>query len=191
RAASATLTEHSPTPRLDAEVLLAHLLGWDRARLVAESRSPAPPDLAPDLAVLVARRAAREPVAYLVGHKEFWGLDLVVDARVLVPRPETELLVERALAWAAGRGSAPLTIADLGTGSGCIGIALAVALPQARIYAIERSPEALAVAAINIERHDAHQQIRLVESDGLAALPEPVDLLVSNPPYTVLSEIDE
>jgi release factor glutamine methyltransferase len=192
----------SATPRLDAELLLAYSLGWDRARLLAEGRTPFPAERQAELNELVRRRAALEPVAYLTGHKEFYGLDFSVDQRVLVPRPETELLVELALNIARTKNQEPRTghersvlgsrfsVLDLGTGSGAIAVALAIHLPAARIIAIDISPAALAVARANVERHGVADRVQLAEGDLLESLHEPVDLLVSNPPYTILAEID-
>jgi len=192
--ATAALAATSPTPRLDAELLLAHALGWPRARLLAE-REHAPTSVqAAAFGAMLTRRAALEPVAYLVGQKEFYGLDFYVDRRVLIPRPETELLVELALAEAAHLPPStvhrPLLIADIGTGSGAIAVALAVQLPAATLYATDLSAEALAVAARNIERHSLGGRVRLLHGDLLAPLPEPADIIVSNPPYTVLAEVE-
>jgi release factor glutamine methyltransferase len=192
REAAEALAPTSPTPRLDAELLLAHALGWPRARLLAERAHAPSPQEAASFAAMVARRAALEPVAYIVGHKEFYGLDFFVDQRVLVPRPETELLVELALA-AASRLTphAPrLLIADIGTGSGAIAVALAAHLPEATVYATDLSADALAVAARNVERHGLAGRVALLHGDLLAPLPGPVDLIVSNPPYTVLAEVE-
>jgi release factor glutamine methyltransferase len=193
RAAQAHLAQISDTSRLDAELILAHLLGWPRARLLAERDHPVPPDLSAAFTGLVARRADGEPVAYLVGHKEFYGIDLAVDRRVLVPRPETELLVELAIAAArriaAGR-AAPLHIADIGTGSGAIAVALAVHLPNARIDAVDISAEALEVAQANVARHGLAGRVRLLQGDLLAPLEGPADMIVSNPPYTILAEVE-
>jgi release factor glutamine methyltransferase len=187
------LEQSSPTPRLDGELILAHLLGWPRARLLAERDQPVPADLRAAFAGLVARRAAGEPVAYLVGHKEFYGLDFAVDRRVLVPRPETELLVELALAAArriaAGR-AAPLRIADIGTGSGAIAVALATHMPDAQIDAVDISAEALEVARANLASHGLAVRVRLLLGDLLGPLGAPVDMIVSNPPYTILAEVD-
>jgi release factor glutamine methyltransferase len=193
--ATALLRPASPTARLDAELLLAHVLGWGRARLLAER------DFAPSEAqraafsALVQRRQALEPVAYLVGRREFYGLEFAVDPRVLVPRPETELLVELAIARARDlprrRGPGALRIADVGTGSGAIAVALAVHLPQAQIQAVDISPEALAVARANVERHGVAARVRLLEGSLLAPVEPPLDIVVSNPPYTVLAEVDE
>jgi release factor glutamine methyltransferase len=189
----------SATARLDAELLLAHILGWSRARVLAEGRLPLADAQRAAFRDLVARRAALEPVAYLTGHKEFYGLDFVVDRRVLVPRPETELLIDLARQFAWRRRArfeaidriAPLLIADIGTGCGCIAVVLALQLPEAQVYAIDISRDALAVAGRNVARHGVTRQVRLGEGDLLDALHEPVDLIVSNPPYTVLSGIDE
>jgi release factor glutamine methyltransferase len=228
--ATEQLRAASATPRLDAELLLTHALGWSRAHLLAEGRAPlADADLAVFRA-LVARRAALEPVAYLLGHKEFYGLDFVVDRGVLVPRPETELLVDTALALARPRttdeesriedrgwrvaaspssilyplsstrshahpltrsSSPSVVVADIGIGSGCIAVAIAVNLPGALVYATDLAPAALSVARRNVERHGLADRVRLLEGDLLDPLPEPVDLLLSNPPYTILAEIDE
>jgi len=192
--ATAALAATSPTPRLDAELLLAHALGWPRARLLAERDHTPTPAQAAAFTAMIVRRAVLEPVAYLVGQKEFYGLDFYVDRRVLIPRPETELLVELTLTEAARRPPStvhrPLLIADIGTGSGAIAVALAVQLPAATLYATDLSAEALAVAARNIERHSLGGRVRLLHGDLLAPLPEPADIIVSNPPYTVLAEVE-
>lgn len=186
------LRDASDTPRLDAEILLAHTLGWSRARLLARLQEPIPDDALQTFRALAERRAAREPVAYLIGRKEFYGLEFIVDRRVLVPRPDTETLVDAALEWARQRFSSQdtLLIADIGTGSGCIAVALAAHLPNALVYAIDLSADALAVARQNVERHGVADRVTLLCGDLLAPLPQPVDLLVSNPPYTVLDDID-
>ncbi|WP_322815027.1 peptide chain release factor N(5)-glutamine methyltransferase [Chloroflexus sp.] len=181
----------SPTARLDAELLLAHILGWSRAKVVAERDHVLTPEQEMAFNTLIERRANREPVAYLIGHREFFGLDLFVDRRVLIPRPETELLVELTLKEAQRFNHTPLIIADIGTGSGAIAIALAMHLPHALIYGVDISPDALAVAAINVTRYQLDNRIRLLDGDLCTPLPGPVDLLVSNPPYTILSDIDE
>jgi release factor glutamine methyltransferase len=211
REAAAALAPASTTPRLDAELLLAHALGWPRARLLAERAHTPTAAQARDFAAFVARRGAQEPVAYIVGAKEFFGRPFFVDRRVLVPRPETELLVELALAKArelgqrrstndAGRpasadraniaATCPLIIADIGTGSGAIAVSLAAELPEARVYATDLSADALAVAGQNVARHGLAGRVELLHGDLLAPIPEPVDLIVSNPPYTVLAEVE-
>jgi release factor glutamine methyltransferase len=200
----------SETSRLDAELLLAHVLGWGRARLLAEGRLALTEAQASVFRDLVARRAALEPVAYLIGHKEFFGIDFLIDRRALMPRPETELLVELALGCArrltaddrpptstidgqllvvGGRSS--VVIADVGTGSGAIAVALALHLPEVQIAALDISPDALALARQNVERHGLAGRVRLLRGNLLDPLAAPVDLIVSNPPYTILAEIDE
>ncbi|HEY0606809.1 MAG TPA: peptide chain release factor N(5)-glutamine methyltransferase [Herpetosiphonaceae bacterium] len=188
--ASAQLADRSSSPRLDAEVLLAHVLGVSRTYIMAESQRELSTAEQAAFQALVERRAILEPIAYLVGHKEFYGLDFVVDRRVLVPRPETELLVDLALAWAAAY-SGELTIADIGTGSGCIAVTLAVKLPQARVFAVDLSPDALDVARINVERHSVADRVTLLQGAGCEPLPESIALIVSNPPYTILDEVEE
>ncbi len=182
------------TPRLDAEVLLVHALGISRPALLARLRDPLPATAHTAFTELVNRRLHDEPVAYLTSHKEFYGLNFYVDHRVLIPRPETELLVERALAIRnmqyAVQHSQP-SIADVGTGSGCIAVALAAHLPTARVYAIDLSPEVLDVAGVNVERHGVAEGVRLIQSDLLDDL-EPdlrFDIIVANLPYVAESEV--
>ncbi|HEU5393255.1 MAG TPA: HemK/PrmC family methyltransferase, partial [Candidatus Methylomirabilis sp.] len=139
------------TPRLDAECLLAAALGCDRAALYGW-RGEVPARAASHFAALLDRRAAREPVAYLTGVREFWSLPLRVTPAVLIPRPETETLVETVLGCLADRARDPLMLADVGTGSGAIAIALAIELPAARLVAVDVSAEALAVAEENARR---------------------------------------
>ncbi len=182
--ARAALVHAGLTPEeaaLDAEVLARHVLGWDRAQLLTRNHLPAPTGFEPVFATLLARRLTREPVAYITGHREFWGLDFVVSPAVLIPRPETELIVERALAIVP-IGQA-VTIVDVGTGSGCIAIALAHDRPLARVIAIDRSADALAVAARNLAQHHCETRVHLVRGNLLDAIDGPVDLIVANPPY--------
>lgn len=192
REAAGRLSATSPTPRLDAELLLAHALGWPRARLVAERAHVPAPAQAAAFAAMVARRAALEPVAYIVGHKEFYGHDLAVTPDTLVPRPETELLVELSIGEARrlNVAHAALRIADIGTGTGAIAIALAASLAGCVVYATDLSAAALAVAARNVARHDLTERVRLLHGDLLTPLPEPVHLIVSNPPYTILEAVE-
>jgi release factor glutamine methyltransferase len=167
--------------RLDAELLLAHALGVSRAKLYAW------PEHEPDAAAretferLVAARAGGEPVAYLTGRREFWSLDLAVSPAVLIPRPETELLVELALERIAP--DAPSRIADLGTGSGAIALAIASERPRARVIATDASADALAVARGNAERLGL-RNVTFAQGDWCEALGhERFDVIVSNPPY--------
>ncbi|MGC8786736.1 MAG: peptide chain release factor N(5)-glutamine methyltransferase [Anaerolineae bacterium] len=174
-----------PSPRLDAEVLLAHVLGWRRAGLYARPEFELTPAQQQAFQGLVERRYCREPVPYITGHREFYGLDFIVDRRVLIPRPETELLVERALETAEhmGGGKEQLILADIGTGSGVIAISLAMHLPHAIIYATDAFAEALEVAACNVSRYHLSQRVHLLQGDLLQPLPGRVHLIVANLPY--------
>ena len=171
------------TPRLDAEVLLAAAAGLDRTRLIARLRDRVADDAAARFRGLVARRRRRKPVAYLTGEREFWSLPLEVTPAVLIPRPETELLVEVARELLAGLGAPH--VCDAGTGSGCIAVALAREIPDARIIALDVSSAALAVARRNAVRHGVEARVMFVGSDWLDAVDPAVrlDALLSNPPY--------
>jgi release factor glutamine methyltransferase len=172
--------------RIDAEVLLAHALERGRAYLYAHPERVLGAEGAARLAPIVARRARGEPVAYLVGRREFWSLDLAVSRHTLIPRPETERLVAAALERIPGE--APWRVADLGTGCGAIAIAIAVERPRARVTATDRSAEALAIAARNIARL-APGNVRVGLGDWCEALePEPFDLIASNPPYVAAED---
>ncbi len=177
REASTSLRAVSDIPRVEAEGLLTHVLGISRSALLAH-----PEDLltSSDLdryEVLVNQRLSNYPLPYLLGKVEFYGLEIEISPEVLIPRPETELLVDLAL------GHRPDTVVDVGTGSGCIAVALAKHLPHATVYAIDVSPAALAVARRNSERHGVEQRIQFIVGDLLSRRPSPVDLIVSNPPY--------
>lgn len=182
------------TPRLDAELLAAHALGLRRLDLYLQHDRPLDDaDLAP-IRALLRRRAAGEPVAYLVGAREFYGRRFEVTPDVLIPRPETELVVERALGWARSRAGAAgegLRIADLGTGSGCIAVTLALELPGAEVVAVDLAPKALAVAGENARRLGAGERVRLVEGSWLEPLGDRpgLDLVVANPPYVAEPEV--
>lgn len=168
--------------RADTEVLARHVLGWDRAAYLARRREPAPPRFAEHFARLVERRARREPVPYLTGSREFWGLDFHVTPAVLIPRPETELVVEAAIATFAGCGE-PRRVLDVGTGSGCLAVVLAREFPSALVVATDRSLDALGVARLNAARHGVASRVRPVLTDLLAGIRGTFDLIVSNPPY--------
>jgi release factor glutamine methyltransferase len=174
------------SPRLDAEILLTHALGITRVQLHAYPPSWLSSAELASYRQLIERRTLREPVAYIVGYKEFYGLDLFVDSRVLIPRPETELLVERAIEMARTRSLR--LIADVGTGSGAIAISLAVHLPQVLVYATDGSPTALEVAASNCRRHRVEDRVHLLQGHLLEPLPEPVDLIAANLPYVSQAE---
>lgn len=166
----------------DAEVLARRALGWDRAAYLARRRGPAPADFGDRFDRLIARRRRREPVARITGSREFWGLDIEVTPAVLVPRPESELLVETALSRLGDR-RARWAVADVGTGSGCVAIALARELPRARVTATDICPRALAVARRNAARHGAADRLTFRRTDLLQGLSGRFDLIVSNPPY--------
>lgn len=181
RAAARRLAATSPSPRLDAELLLAHALATSREGLYRALRQPVPEAAATRFAALVEARAGQQPVAYLTGEREFWSLRLTVTPDVLVPRPETELLVERALLRLAA--GSPARVLDLGTGSGAIALAIARERPAAQVLGVDRSEAALAVARGNADRLGIGN-VAWLRSDWYAALPpQRFDLLVSNPPY--------
>ncbi|MDR7482722.1 MAG: peptide chain release factor N(5)-glutamine methyltransferase [Armatimonadota bacterium] len=173
-----------PEPGASAEVLLRHALGWSRTDLYLHWHRPLDPAAWPRYEALLAERARGRPVAYIVGRREFWGLEFLVDERVLIPRPETELLVDVVLAALAGQ-AAPL-VADIGTGSGAIAVSLAVARPDALVFATDISPGALEVARTNAARHGVGGRVRFLCGDlvePLAASSVRLDALACNPPY--------
>lgn len=184
--ATRRLAQASATPRLDAEVLLAATLERSRAYLLAWPERVPTPARAARFRAWLERRLAGEPVAYILGRREFWSLELEVTPDTLIPRPETELLVELALArLPAGR---PVPIADLGTGSGAIALALAAERPLARIVATDRSPAALAVARGNAGRLGI-ARIQFREGDWCAPLAgDRFDLIAANPPYVAAGD---
>jgi release factor glutamine methyltransferase len=170
-----------PTPRLDAEVLLAHVLGASRTSVVANPGRRLMPAERDQFLLLIERRRLGEPIAYLVGRREFWSLDLTVSPDTLIPRPETELLVERALAHVPA--SAERAVADLGTGCGAIALAIARERPRAHVLATDCSRAALAVARANAARLGIGN-VEFLESDWLDALGDRrSDVIASNPPY--------
>ena len=171
-------------PRLEAEVMVMHLLQLPRQDTLARQDSELSPQQQQDLDAMLQRRLAREPLAYIVGHREFYGLDLFVNAHVLIPRPETETLVELALSTVSmTAGCQKLVIADVGTGCGAIAVSLAKHLPAARVYALDVSEQALGVAACNARSHNVSDRLILLQGNLLEPLPEPVDLIVANLPY--------
>lgn len=175
------------TARLDAELLLAHATGWDRARLAAEPEARLPVGASRQFAETIRRRVRREPIAYILGRKGFRRIELIVDRRVLIPRPETELLVEVALELGAA------TAIDVGTGSGAIALAVADELPSSRVVAIDTSMDALRVAQANAYRLGLTDRVEIVSGGTAslaAALPgdAPIDLLLANLPYVSESE---
>lgn len=184
RAAAAALAPVSPSPALDARVLLADALGRSTTWLVAHGDEPLPAPAQQDYDQALARRRAGEPVAYILGHREFWSLDLAVNPGTLIPRPDTETLVRVALALAADARNP--RFADLGTGSGAIALALASERVDATVIATDRSDAALGIARSNAQRLRLNRQIRFRQGDWFDALdPDdgPFDLIASNPPY--------
>ena len=179
-------TSGVPTPALDTDVLLAHVLGVSKDALVAHPEVELTADEHARLESLLAERERGVPVAYLRGFKEFYGLRFTVDRRVLVPRPETETLVDAVRAHAAGRG---LTVVDVGTGSGAIAVALAASEPQLRIIATDVSADALAVARENARAHAVRIDFR--EGDLLAPVTERVDVVAANLPYLRDAELEQ
>jgi release factor glutamine methyltransferase len=203
-----------PSPRMNAEILIMFTLDCDRAYLYAHPERELTADEIRRYDDALARRSAGTPAQYITGHQEFWGLDLIVSPAVLIPRPETEHVVEAVLALASAGGSpsgqeqsrnqkldqqqragapAPhtLRIVDVGTGAGAIAIALASELPDAEIYATDISPDALEVARANAARHEPAPQIKFSLGDLLQNFPPAsFDIVVSNPPYVGDSEED-
>lgn len=187
-------TEQVPSPRMNAELLLMFTLGCDRAYLYAHPERELAADEASRYESALTERARGVPAQYITGHQEFWGMDLIVTAAVLIPRPETEHVVETVLDL-VGRALLPassLHIADVGTGSGCIALALAKELPQAEIHATDISAAALEIARANATRHQLESRIHFVEHDLLAGFEtDYFDIIVSNPPYVGESEEDQ
>lgn len=183
--ASQALAAHSiEDASLEAELLVRHILGIDRAKLYAQLEGEVSADDAEALAQLVKRRLAHEPSAYIVGHREFFGHDFNVAPGVLIPRPESELLVEEACDFVQQRfPCGDLVIAEIGTGCGAIAISLALLLPMATIYATDISPCALEIAGVNCEKHGVQDRVHLLPGDLLEPLPEAVDIIVANLPY--------
>jgi release factor glutamine methyltransferase len=170
---------------VEAELLLGHVLGMSRTQLYTEPERSLTSVEAEHLCHLVRRRLDHEPAAYILGHCEFYGIDFYIDYHTFIPRPETELLVEKAMELAhriSHRGE-QITIADIGTGCGAIAVSLALALPQAKIYATDVSASALQVAEMNCQRHGVNSQVELLQGNLLELLPQPVDMIVANLPY--------
>lgn len=179
-----------PSPRLDAELLVAHALGTNRVGLYVRHDAPLTEAERAAVREVLRRRRTGEPVAYITGHREFWSVDLQVDRRVLVPRPETELLVEEAFA-ALSDEAAPWSVVDVGTGSGAIAAAVARHRPAARVAALDVSAAALAVARENVARLGLADRIELLEAEGsawLAGRPSSQDAVLANLPYIATGE---
>jgi release factor glutamine methyltransferase len=178
------------SPHLVAEVLLGYVLGWDRTRVLSYPETILSPQVAARVALLARRRAAGEPLQYLTGTQEFFGRSFRVSPHVLIPRPETEILVEKVSALAHSLDRDEILFVDVGTGSGCIAVSLAHELPGARGYAVDLSREALEVARENAATHGVLDRVRFVRADLLecfAAAPT-FDVIVSNPPYVAQTD---
>lgn len=177
------------SPRLNAELLVGHALGLKRMQLYLQFERPLEERELELIRPLVRRRGRHEPLQYITGEAEFYGLNLKVDARVLIPRPETEQLVELAV---HSRPVAPANILDLGTGSGAIALALARHFPSARVVATDRDASALAVARENAVRTALGERLTFIEADWFVGVPPgPYDLVVSNPPYLTAEELEQ
>jgi release factor glutamine methyltransferase len=189
--------KHIDSPRLTAEVLLAFQLNLNRVKLYLNLDLPLNDSEVSGYRELIRRRLLREPLQYITGVQEFWSLDFQVDPRVLIPRPETELLVEEAkerIKDAPGTGGDPFRILDLGTGSGALAVTLAKEIQGARIWATDISPEAIELARLNAEMHNTSDRIEFRQGDLWHALNDPnitFDLIVSNPPYVSADEYDD
>ena len=173
-----------PDARLEAEVMVMDVMRMPRQAIFAEQESQVSPQQEEQLAAIVQRRLTREPLAYILNYREFYGVNLLVNPDVLIPRPETETMVEHALFMALmGMESRELVIADVGTGTGAIAVNLAIHLPAARIYASDAYDATLDVAAYNVRMHNVADRVTLLKGDLLEPLPEPVDVIVANLPY--------
>ena len=172
---------------LEGEILLRHVLKMPRAEFFSSLDKPLAAGEKEKLSNLIELRCAGEPSAYIIGYREFFGLDFKTDRRVLIPRPETELIVEKALDYSRRFGYRK--IADIGTGSGCIAVSLALNIPEAVLYAVDTSLPALEVAEENSIKHNVKQHIHFLWGNLLEPLPGPVDLIVANLPYVKTGEI--
>jgi len=184
------------SPRMNAELLLMFTLGCDRAYLFAHPERELTAEEKSRYEKVLSERSSAIPAQYITGHQEFWGMDFIVTPAVLIPRPETEHLIETVLKLSNGRRPAlpgyPIRIIDVGTGSGCIALALAREMPQAEIHATDISPAALEIARTNAARHQLDKRIRFHQTDLLQGFDrEAFDFVVSNPPYVGESEEDE
>ena len=192
---SSALTSVSDTARLDTELILMYVTGLHRVELITKSHRELTDQEESRFTALLARRAKHEPVAYLIGRREFWGLDFIVTPDVLIPRPETEVIVENAI-YVLGERTTKARILDLGTGSGALAVALMHECQHRHIpaecIAVDKSPKALATAARNAAAHGVDALITFRESDWWSAIPdsERFDLIVANPPYVEEAAVD-
>jgi release factor glutamine methyltransferase len=172
---------------LDARLLARHVLGWDLARLVSNGQETAADVFSRDYDALVTRRARREPVAYILGEREFWGRSFAVTRDVLIPRPETELIID-SLLQVRPDAATRFRAADIGTGSGCLAVTLAAEYPAATVVATDTSAAALEIARANARRHGVADRVTTFEADLLPPSDQSFDVVVSNPPY--VSSVD-
>ncbi len=192
KVASATLRAAAvPNDLLDAQTLLAHALNCDRTHLIVHYNQPLTDEQQANYQTLIVRRATGEPLQYITGQQEFFGLPFVVTPAVLIPRPETEIIIEETIRLAQQHSWQAPVIVDAGTGSGCIAVTLARELEGAQIFATDISAEALAVARQNAELNGVAARVQFIQSDWLAALPrEPfADFILANPPYVAAHEM--
>ena len=175
---------------IEAEVLLRHTLDLERAEFFAVLNDPVPPGKSDSVHRLTRRRIAGEPLPYLTGHREFYGLDFHVNDRVLIPRQETELLVDMAIGYARKMSRRHLSVVDVGTGCGAVGAAIAHHVDHATIVATDLSRDALLVADTNLRRHGLQRRLHLLQADLLGPVKAPIDAIVANPPYLRQDEID-
>lgn len=178
----AALLKHSDSAALDTALLLAEVLQVERAYLYTWPERSLTDEQEQAFRTLLARRQAGEPVAYLLQRREFWSLSLHVNTSTLIPRPDTEVLVSTALDWVREQGAVALKVLDLGTGTGAIALAIASECPQCRVWAVDRSPEAVALAEINRQSLGL-QNVSVQASDWFSLLSDRFHLIVSNPPY--------
>jgi release factor glutamine methyltransferase len=179
---------------IEARMLLGHVTNLSAVQIYTKHEQILSPGEEAKLHELIGRRLRNEPTAYILEHKEFYGIDFYVDSRALIPRPETEILVDAVLEFAASRSSyltRPLLVADVGTGCGAIAVSLALNLPDSKVYATDSSPSALEVARLNCRHHKVAEQVTLLTGDLLQPLPEPVNLIVANLPYIKNSELPD
>jgi release factor glutamine methyltransferase len=185
-------SEGIETPDLDARVLICAYAGFDQADFITSGDKSVDKSVENYVSDAAARRLKGEPISKILGRREFWGMDFKVTKDTLSPRPETELLIERALKWVDGQGrrAEALRILDMGTGTGCVPLALLSELPNAMAMAIDKSPAAINVAQENADQHKLSERITFIESDWFANLEgQHFDLIVSNPPY--IPNLDE
>jgi len=176
---------------IESTLLLCHILGISETELHIEPERILTPSEIKRLKLLTNRRLRHEPLAYIVGHCQFYGHDFRLSRHTFIPRPETELLVEEAVNFARSQPQNQLTVADIGTGSGAIAISLALALPQARIYATEIAAPALKIAGMNCRRHGVSRRVILLQGNLLEPLPEPVNVIIANLPYVKNDELEK